>query len=171
MKRLNEGAIDYSSMFGKSTSAFDRDAFGKYKISDDEYEDMMDDQTDLEECWQTLASMYEDIWDGTVSDILSTKVFWREGFLKSSRGAMLGCVQLKPDGPIALISTITDELEDVEFYNVLLHEMCHLASYYKYGSLDSSHKSGWKKFADKCNKKIEFLKDCPITATCDIDKF
>lgn len=24
---------------------------------------MMDDQTDLEECWQMLATMYEDIWN------------------------------------------------------------------------------------------------------------
>lgn len=136
------------------------------------YEDAMNDQADLEECWQMLATMYEDIWGDTVDGILNTKVFWREGFIKNDKGAMLGCARLKSDKSlVVLISTITDKLDDDEFYNVLLHEMCHVASYYKYGSLDSNHKDGWKKFADKCNEKIEFLKDCPITATCDIDKF
>lgn len=170
-KPLFESAIDYSSMFDKDTGTFNRGAFDAYKLSDDEFEDAMDDQTDLEECWQMLATMYEDIWDDATNDILNTKVFWREGFIKNSKGAMLGCVQLKSDGPVVLISTITDELKDAEFYNVLLHEMCHIASYYGYGSLDPDHEEGWKKFADNCNEKIEFLRDCPITATCDIDKF
>lgn len=160
------------------------------------YEDMIADQADLEDCWQMLANGYKSIWNdieehdpdnigfiwteetgkSVVDFILSTKVFWREGFIKNDKGAMLGCTQLKSEGrgigkPVVLISTITDELSDAEFYNVLLHEMCHVASYYGYGSLDPDHKEGWKKFANKCNKNVKFLKNNPLTATCDIDKF
>lgn len=174
-KSLKEDAIDYSSMFDKSKDIFTKGDFSKFRLPDDglDLDDIEDDQTDLEECWQMLATMYDDVWpDEIVDDILKTKVFWREGFIKSSKGAMLGSTRLSSNGSLTvLISTITDELDDIGFYNVLLHEMCHVASYLTTNDLDNSHSKGWKKFADKCNSKIEFLKECPITATCDIDKF
>lgn len=90
---------------------------------------------------------------------------------------MLGCTKLEYNQqkglghPVVYISTMTDKFNDAEFYNVLLHEMCHVASLYAYGSLDGQHSEKWKYFVDLCNKKIEFLKDCPIKSIQDIDKF
>lgn len=194
---LKESAIDYSSAFDKSKDIFHKGDFDKYKISDEELEDMMDDQTDLEECWQMLATMYEDIWNSkdenlsneklgghnsyankpVVDWILQTPIYWKEGFIKNENGAMLGCTRLEYNQqkglghPVVYISTMTDELDDTEFYNVLLHEMCHLASLYAYGSLDGQHSEKWKYFANLCNKRIEFLKGNELTPTCDADKF
>lgn len=195
--KFTESAIDYSSMFdNKSKDIFHKGDFDKYKISDEELEDMMDDQTDLEECWQMLATMYEDIWNdvdkkdapelafiwteetgkSVVDLILKTPIYWKEGFIKNDKGAMLGSTKLESKGrglghPVVYISTVTDELDDGEFYNVLLHEMCHVASYYAYGSLDGEHNKGWKKYADKCNSKIEFLKGNELMPTCDTSTF
>lgn len=143
-------------VFNKSASTFN-----EYKISDDEYEDMLNCQADLEECWHALALKYFD------SKVADTKVFFREGFIKSSKGAMLGSTRLKNDGTIyVLVSSMTDELDDKAFYNVLLHEMCHCASYYDAGDLDASHTREWKTYADKLNKLGWHL-----TPACDVDLF
>lgn len=127
-------------------------------------------QEDLEECWQMLAAKYDDVFgEKTAEQIFNTKVYFREGFIKSSKGAMLGSTRLKQDGTIyVLVSSMTDGLSDADFYNVVLHEMCHCASFYSTGDLDAAHNAGWKKYADAFNRMNG---PWHLTATCDVDSF
>lgn len=132
-------------------------------------DELTEAQEDLEDCWIILAVKYDKVFGSKIAEqITRTKVYFREGFIKSSKGAMLGSTRLRQDGTIyVLVSSMTDELSDADFYSVVLHEMCHCASFYSTGDLDAAHNAGWKKYADAFNKSGHWH----LTATCDVDKF
>lgn len=123
-----------------------------------------EEDEELKENWIEAAIEYEDIFGRDILDnILTTPIYYRDGFIGSNNKSALAITRLTTNGLIVLFSTYIDALNDDKYWNVLLHEMCHLASYFKYGDLDMKHVKGWKEFADKINK---FRKD-KLTPTAD----
>lgn len=130
---------------------------------------------ELQENWVMAALQYEDVFGEYTKDIinLSKNVHFHEGLISSEKSkykVMLGRTYLinTSEDPLIEISTLVNDFNDEDYWNVLLHEICHVASYYKYEDLDSNHNRGWKKFAEKINK---FRKNSKLTPEASIENF
>lgn len=134
-----------------------------------------EEDKELQENWIMVTTQYEDVFGKYTKDIvnLSKNVHFHEGLISSEKSkykVMLGRTYLlnKSENPLVEISTLVNDFNDEDYWNVLLHEMCHVASYYKYEDLDSNHNKGWKKFAEKINK---FRKNSKLTPEASIEDF
>lgn len=132
----------------------------------------MEDDADLQDCWTNAIEKYKDIWNSKeclfngmlVTDGLKkvTPHYFTsnsygkeddEGKIKSFLGRTRHVRSL--NNPIEVdIFTATFDMDSDEFFNVLLHEMCHVAAYYVDRSL--SHNSTWAYFKDELNNRCGY---------------
>lgn len=127
----------------------------------------IEDDKDLKYTWDSAAEKYRKLWDSKKScmddvDSITDKLLQIDPHydqltvttnngevIKSALGLTKHVRNI--EHPIEVsISTATFEMSDDDFYNVVLHEMAHVASFYVDRSLD--HKETWQYFKDKLNK-------------------
>lgn len=140
----------------------------KNKLIESSLEDIinasLEDDTDLQALWQEAATKYEKLWTSKESCMEDCSIIegirkvtphyaelsseTEDGNVKSALGmtSHVRCI----GHPIEVsISTLTFDMGDLEFYNVVLHEMAHVAAFYTDRSLD--HGDTWKYYVDKLN--------------------
>lgn len=120
------------------------------------FENIEEDQEFLEEDWKMLAEKYRALWKNLAEKIANVSVYYTDTLGNDKKA--FGLTQDTSKGLQVLFWSIltkvnkdTEEafISDDEYWEILLHEMCHCAAYFVDGSLD--HGKTWQYFVDKLN--------------------